>query len=73
MTPLARVARAALVLVALLVLTFGVAAPPERCPSATPAQLRGSAQAAVDWFARNQDPDGSWLYLYNKDKNTATP
>src|SRR5215212_5346597 len=73
MTPRARVARAALVLVALLVLAFGVAAPPERCPSATPAQLRDSAQAAVDWFARNQDPDGSWLYLYDKDTNTAAP
>jgi small neutral amino acid transporter SnatA (MarC family) len=73
MTPLARVARAALALVALLVLAFGVAAPPERCPSVTPAQLRASAQAAVDWFARNQDPDGSWLYLYDEDRNTATP
>jgi small neutral amino acid transporter SnatA (MarC family) len=73
MTPLARVARAALALVALLALAFGVAAPPERCPSATPAELRASAQAAIDWFARNQDPDGSWLYLYDKDKNTAAP
>ncbi len=73
MTPLVRVLRAALALVALLVLAFGVAAPPERCPSVTPAELRGSAQAAVDWFARNQDPDGTWLYLYDKDKNTAAP
>ena len=49
------------------IFAFGVAAPPERCPTVTTAQLRASAQAAVDWFVRNQHADGSWLYDYNAD------
>jgi hypothetical protein len=32
----------------------------------TEAQLRQSAQASVDWFVRNQHPDGTWLYLYKR-------
>jgi small neutral amino acid transporter SnatA (MarC family) len=59
-----RLWRAALALAVLLVLTIGAAAPPEHCPPVTVAQLRESSQAAVDWFVRNQDPDGSWLYEY---------
>jgi small neutral amino acid transporter SnatA (MarC family) len=73
MTPLMRVLRAGATLVVALVFAFGVAAPPERCPTVTTAQLRGSAQAAVDWFDRNQHADGSWLYLYNADTDRATP
>ena len=52
-------------------LAFGVVAPPERCPSVSPRELRRSAQAAVDWFARNQQPDGSWLYLYDRRDDSA--
>ena len=52
--PAARVWRAGLTLALLLVLVFAVGAPPERCPTASPEELRRSAQAAVDWFVRNQ-------------------
>jgi small neutral amino acid transporter SnatA (MarC family) len=61
-----RVWAALLTLVALLVLSFGVISPPERCPHVTESQLRRSAQASVDWFVRNQNPDGTWLYLYKR-------
>jgi mannose/cellobiose epimerase-like protein (N-acyl-D-glucosamine 2-epimerase family) len=66
----ARLWRAGLTLALLLVLVFGVGAPPERCPSVSPAELRRSAQAAVDWFVRNQEPDGDWLYEYNADDDS---
>jgi small neutral amino acid transporter SnatA (MarC family) len=68
----ARVWRAALSLAVMLALAFVVVAPPERCPSATPAELRRSAASAVEWFVRNQDPDGSWLYLYDADDDSTT-
>jgi small neutral amino acid transporter SnatA (MarC family) len=68
-----RVWLAALCVALLLVLSFGVVAPPERCPSVSAADLRRSAQAAVDWFVRNQAPDGTWLYLYNAEKDSAPP
>src|SRR5215213_9190969 len=69
--PTAHVWRAALVLAMLLVLSFGVVAPPERCPSVGAGDLRRSAQSAVDWFVRNQRPDGTWLYLYDADEDSA--
>jgi len=72
-TAATRVWRAALVLALLLVLSFGVVAPPERCPSVSAAELRGSAQSAVDWLVRNQAPDGTWLYLYDADSDSAPP
>src|SRR5215211_5237152 len=65
--PTARVWRAALVLAMLLVLSFGVVAPPERCPSVGAGDLRRSAQSAVDWFVRNQRPDGA---LRSADRGT---
>ncbi len=65
-----RVWRAVLVLAALFALAFTVVAPPERCPSVDAAELRGSAQAAVDWFVRNQEADGTWLYLYDADEDS---
>ena len=71
MTVRTRVLRACLVLAALLVISLGIAAPPERCPTVTAAELRRSAQAAVDWFVRNQQPGGAWLYLYNAEDDTA--
>ena len=64
-------ARAGLSLALLGVFVFGVAAPPEQCPSVTAPELRRSAQASVDWFVRNQKPDGSWLYQYNADTDVA--
>jgi small neutral amino acid transporter SnatA (MarC family) len=45
-------------------LVFGALAPPERCPDVTVGDLRESATEVVDWFTRNQRPDGTWLYQY---------
>jgi small neutral amino acid transporter SnatA (MarC family) len=55
----------------MLALAFTVVAPPERCPSVTAAELRLSAQATVDWFVRNQQSDGAWLYLYRAGDDSA--
>jgi small neutral amino acid transporter SnatA (MarC family) len=63
--------RAAVALALSLLFAFGVAAPPEHCPAVTTGQLRSSAQAAVDWFGRNQHPDRSWLYRYVVDEDAA--
>jgi small neutral amino acid transporter SnatA (MarC family) len=71
--PLRRVAWAGLTLALLLVVTFGVVAPPERCPQVTAAELRHSAGSAVDWFVRNQRADGTWLYEYDRGRDAATP
>lgn len=68
--PAARVWRAGLSLALLLALVFTVGAPPERCPSVTAPELRRSAQSTVDWFVRNQETDGSWLYSYDADDNS---
>ena len=62
--------RAGLVLVLIVVLVFGVLAPPERCPTVSPSELRRSAQAASDWLIRNQRTDGTWLYVYATDGDT---
>jgi small neutral amino acid transporter SnatA (MarC family) len=67
-----RLWRAGLSLVLLLAVAFVVLAPPERCPPVSVEELRRSAQATVDWFVRNQEGDGSWVYIYNEDDN-ATP
>lgn len=71
--PLARVWGAGLILVLILTAGLAVVAPPERCPSVDAAELRGSAQDAVDWFVRNQRADGTWLYLYDTDRNSVPP
>jgi small neutral amino acid transporter SnatA (MarC family) len=60
-----RVALAGLSFLGAGVLAFGVMAPPERCPTVTAPELRASATEAVDWFVRNQKPDGTWLYHYD--------
>jgi small neutral amino acid transporter SnatA (MarC family) len=71
--PATRVWRAGASLVLLIVVAFAVVAPPERCPSVTAAQLRSSAQAAAGWFIRNQEADGTWLYLYDaRDDSTSS-
>jgi small neutral amino acid transporter SnatA (MarC family) len=66
-----RLWRAGLTLALLIAVTFVVVAPPERCPSVGVRDLRRSAQASVDWFVRNQKPDGTWLYLYDAGDNSA--
>ena len=65
-----RLWRAGLSLALLLALAFVVVAPPEHCPPVTAEELRESSQAAVDWFVRNQETDGDWLYLYDTDDDT---
>ncbi|MGH2796535.1 MAG: hypothetical protein ACRDM0_02415, partial [Thermoleophilaceae bacterium] len=69
-SPARRVWRAGLSLALILAAAFTVVAPPERCPSVTAGELRRSAQATVDWFVRNQEPDGAWLYLYDADDDS---
>ena len=68
--PATRVWRAGLSLALLLAFAFAVVAPPENCPQVTADELRRSAQATVDWFVRNQEKDGSWVYVYNADENS---
>jgi hypothetical protein len=58
---------AAVAWVASAVLVRGVVAMPERCEPPTPEQARAAAVAAVGWFERNQQPDGSWLYRYDRE------
>jgi hypothetical protein len=68
--------RAGLGLLAVLatgVLVFGVLSPPERCPAVTAEDLRASAAETVGWFIRNQNPDGTWLYLYDAGSDKAAP
>lgn len=68
-----RAAVAAVVLAAVAVGVFGVLAPPERCPTTTEAGLRRAASEAVAWFARNQQADGTWLYLYDANAAASSP
>jgi small neutral amino acid transporter SnatA (MarC family) len=71
--PTTRVWRAGLSLALITAFAFGVVAPPEHCPSVSAAELRSSAQAAVDWFVRNQGADGTWLYVYDADDDSIPP
>jgi small neutral amino acid transporter SnatA (MarC family) len=70
--PAGRAWRAGLVLALLLALSFVAVAPPERCPSVSAEELRRSSRAAVDWFNRNQEPDGSWLYEYDAEDDSTS-
>jgi small neutral amino acid transporter SnatA (MarC family) len=70
MRPLAKYV---LVLLGVGLLAFGATAPPEHRPTVTSPQLRAAATKTVDWFARNQNADGTWLYLYDADTGTAAP
>ncbi len=54
------------------VVTFGAVAPPEHCPQPDTTSLQTSADAAVQWFVRNQHDDGTWLYEYDATDGTAT-
>jgi small neutral amino acid transporter SnatA (MarC family) len=71
--PAGRVWRAGLSLALISAVAFAVVAPPERCPSVTAAELQRSAQAAVDWFVRNQETDGTWLYQYDAEDDSTPP
>jgi small neutral amino acid transporter SnatA (MarC family) len=71
--PASRAWRAGVSLALLAGLALTVVAPPEHCPSVTAGDLRVSAQAAVDWFVRNQERDGTWLYEYDADDDATPP
>ena len=45
--------------------------PPERCAAPGPARLEGAIDAATAWLLTNQEPDGTWLYDY--DRAAASP
>ena len=40
---------------------------PEHCGDSSPESLHDAAGAAVGWFERNQNDDGTWLYRYDRD------
>ena len=67
-----RLLLAGLSLALIAVFAFTLVAPPESCPSVTSGELRRSAQASVDWFVRNQNPDGTWLYQYNANDDSTS-
>ena len=50
---------------------FAWGAPPERCPEVTAVELQAAATEAADWFARNQEADGTWLYQYDAEADEA--
>ena len=43
------------------------AVPAEICPAAEPNEVRAAAVAAGDWLARGLDPDGRFVYGYDRD------
>jgi hypothetical protein len=53
-------------LVAGAVIAFGAIAPPEHCPQPTDASIQQAATDSTNWFVRNQRPDGTWLYQYDR-------
>lgn len=69
-SPARRLTATAGVTIGAAALTFGVAAPPERCPDITAEQTRAAAQATVDWMIDNQNADGTWLYEYVRTTDT---
>jgi small neutral amino acid transporter SnatA (MarC family) len=68
-----RLWKPALALAAASAFAFAAVAPPEHCPTVTGEELRSSSQAAVDWFVRNQESDGTWLYQYEAEDDTIVP
>jgi len=60
-----RVAVLAVIWTAVLLVTRVAGAPAERCPPSDPATLQHGVNEAIDWFTRNQNPDGSWLFRYD--------
>ncbi len=47
-------------------LIFGVAAPPEHCPTVSTGEVMTAATAATGWIVDNQQPDGRFLYEYDR-------
>jgi hypothetical protein len=59
------VALSALSFVAVAVVVRVAVVPPERCPEVSAAERAEAVDEAVGWLARNQEPDGSWVYQYD--------
>lgn len=57
---------------AVAVFVRAVVALPEHCPPAPPAALETGIREAVGWLSRNQQPDGSWVYRYNRRTGATT-
>jgi hypothetical protein len=55
----------------LLVLgVVSIAVHPERCQRPNDEELTAAAGLAVDWFAANIQPDGRFVYRYDRDRST---
>jgi len=61
-----RLAMAGVTLVGATAIVFGVGAPPEHCPAIDVADVEAAATATVGWMVDNQQPDGRWLYEYDR-------
>lgn len=46
---------------------------PENCPPVDSATIRAAVDEAVAWFDRNQAPDGTWLYRYDRGTDEVGP
>ena len=46
---------------------------PEDCPDISVDHLDASVDATVAWFERNQSPDGTWLYRYDRAADQVVP
>ncbi len=42
---------------------------PERCGPVSTAEVTDAVSEAGDWFANNQNADGTWLYRYDRDSD----
>lgn len=72
MSPLTRrLAATPLLTLAAAAVTFGAAAPPEHCPTVTTADIEAAAASTVAWIVDNQQPDGTWLYEYDRETGRA--
>lgn len=58
------------VVVAMFAVVRGVVAMPQHCGAGTPAERERATAAALQWFAANQHPDGTFTYNYNTDTDT---
>ena len=54
------------------VLVFGAGAPPERCPEVSVGRVEAAAEDAATWIIDNQQPDGTWLYEYDRVADVAS-
>jgi hypothetical protein len=55
------------------VLLRALVVPAERCPVVDSAAARRAVANATDWLARNQSPDGRFLYGYYRSRDEVSP